>query len=58
MLHRIDDWINERSGWVIYSVNAEYWNISIYSPLSGSTHIKLLCTFRNSFKGLINTKQP
>ena len=41
ILYRIDNWINEGSGWVIESVDAEYANISIYNPLSGSTYIKL-----------------
>ena len=39
ILYRIDNWTNEGSGWVIESVDAEYVNISIFSPLSGSTHI-------------------
>ena len=29
------------SGWVIESIDAEYVNISIFSPLSGSTFIEL-----------------
>ena len=33
VLYRIDNWINEGFGWVIESVDAEYVNISIYSPL-------------------------
>ena len=39
ILYRIDNWTNEGSGWVIEPVDAEYVNISIFSPLSGSTHI-------------------
>ena len=38
IFYRIDDWINEGSGWMIEYVDAEYVNISIYSPLSGSTY--------------------
>ena len=30
MLSRIDNWINEGSGWINESVDAEYVNISIY----------------------------
>ena len=56
VLYRIDNWINEGSGWVIESVGAEYVNISVYSPLSGSTFIKLPCTLIDSMKGLINVK--
>ena len=33
IFNRIDNWISEGSGWVIKSINAEYVNISIYSPL-------------------------
>ena len=37
----IDNWINKRPGWVIESMGREYVNISIYSPLSGSSYIEL-----------------
>ena len=33
ILYRIDNWINEGSGWIIESTEAQYVNISIYSPL-------------------------
>ena len=34
LLYRIDNWINEGSGWIIESINGgEYVNISMYSPL-------------------------
>ena len=36
VLYRIDKWINEGSVRVIKSVEAEYVNISIYSPLLGN----------------------
>ena len=60
VFYRIDNWINNDCGWVIESVNAEYLNISIYSPLSGSTYIKLPCKSRNlvsheTFKSTKNT---
>ena len=55
-MHRIDNWINERSGWIIESVEAEYVNIFVYSSLSGSTYIKFPCESKNSIKGLINIK--
>ena len=32
ILYRIDNWINEGSGWVVESIDAEYVNISIFSP--------------------------
>ena len=55
-MYKIDYWINEGSGWVIEIVDAEYVNISAYSPLSGSIYIKLPHKLRNSMKGLINIK--
>ena len=39
--YRIDNWTNGRSGWRIKSVEAEYVNITNYSPLSESTYIVL-----------------
>ena len=41
---------------VIESADAEYVNISVYSPLSGSTYIELPCQLKNSVKSLINVK--
>ena len=41
VFHRIDNLINEGSGCITESVDAEYVNISVYSPLSRSTYIKL-----------------
>ena len=41
ILYRIDNWINEGSVWIIESINGEYENISVYSPLIGSTYIEL-----------------
>ena len=34
--YRIENWINEGSSWIIESINGEYVNISMYSPLIGS----------------------
>ena len=56
MWYRIDNWINEGSGWIIESIKAEYANISVCSPLSGSTYIELPVELRNSTKTLINIK--
>ena len=56
ILYRINNWINEGSGWVVKSIEAEYVNISIYSRLSGSTYIELPVKLRNSMKVLINIK--
>ena len=41
ILYRIGNWINEGSGWILESIEAEYVNISVYSSLSGSTYIEL-----------------
>ena len=49
-------WINERSAWIIESIEAKCVNISVYSPLIGSTFIKLPDGLKNSMKGLINIK--
>ena len=32
VFYKIDNWINEGSGWIIESIDAEYGNISVYSP--------------------------
>ena len=50
----MDHWINDRSGWIIQSIDAQYVNISIYSPLIGSTYIELHDKLKNPMKGLIN----
>ena len=41
---------------LIESVDAEYMNISIFSPLSGSKYIELPRRLKNSMKDLINIK--
>ena len=56
VLYRIDNWINEGSGWKIESINGEYVNISKYSPLIGSSFVELPSELKNSKKGLINIK--
>ena len=56
MLYRVDNWINEGSGWVIELTDAEYVNISIYSPLSGSSYIEYPNILQNSMKALLNIK--
>ena len=57
ILCRIDNWINEGSGWINESIEAQYVNISIYSPLMGSTYIELSDELKNPMKGLINIKK-
>ena len=40
ILYKIDNWINKGSGWIIESLNGEYVNISMYSPLIGSSFVE------------------
>ena len=47
VLYRIDNWINEGSGWIIESIEAKYVNISVYSPLIGSIYIELPDELKN-----------
>ena len=54
ILYRTDNWINEGSALLIDSIEAQYVNISIYSPLVGSTYIELPDKLKNLVKGLIN----
>ena len=42
ILYRICNWINEGSGWMIDSIDSEYVNISIFSPLWGGSYIVLI----------------
>ena len=41
ILYMIDAWINEKSGWIVESIESQYINISTYRPLSGSSYINL-----------------
>ena len=41
IFNRVNNWINEGSGWIIVSINGEYVNIFIYSQLLGNSCIKL-----------------
>ena len=50
ILYRIDNWINEGSGWVIVLVECQYINVSTYRPLSGSFYIELPAKLKNSKK--------
>ena len=56
ILNRIDNWLNKGCGWLIESIEAQYVNISIYSPLIGSTYIELPDKLKYPMKGLINIK--
>ena len=54
ILYRIDNWINQGSGWIIESIEGFYLNVSSYSPLIGSTYIELPSELQHPMKGLIN----
>ena len=56
ILYRIDNWINEGSGWIIELIESQYINISTYRPLSGSSYMDLPVELRSPRKGLINIR--
>ena len=56
ILYGIVNWINVGSGWIFESIEVEYVNISIYSPLSGNTCMKLSNKLKHSMKSLVNIK--
>ena len=47
ILYRIDNWINERSGWILEKIHSQYINISTFRPLSGRSYIKLPAKLKN-----------
>ena len=50
ILCRIDNWINEGSGWIVEIIESQYINISTYRPLSGSSYVKLPAELRSPKK--------
>ena len=56
VLYRIGVWINERSGWIVESIESRYIKVSTYTPLSGSSYMNLPIELRSPKKGLINIK--
>ena len=55
-LYRINNWINEGSGWIIELINFQYINVSTYRPLPGRSYIKLPAELKSLKTGLINIK--
>ena len=49
IFYRIDNWINEGSGWIVESIDGEYANIYAYSSLVGSTYTELPQNFNERF---------
>ena len=56
ILYRIDNWINEGSGWIVELIESQQINISAYRPIWGSSYVKLPAELRNPKKGLISIK--
>ena len=50
ILYKIDNWINEGSGWIVKLIESHYISISSYKPLSGSSYMKLPPELRSSEK--------
>ena len=55
-MYRIDNWINEGSGWSVELMESQYINVSTYRPLLGSSYVKLPAKLRSLKRGLINIK--
>ena len=53
-MYRIDNWINQGSGWITESIEGFYLNVSSYSPLIGNTYIELPSELQHPMKGFIN----
>ena len=56
ILCRIDNRINESSGWIVESIMSQNINISLYRPLIVSSCITLPVELKSPEKGLINFK--
>ena len=56
ILYRIDNWINEGSGWIVELIESQYIKISTYRPLSGRSYVQLPVELRSLKKELINIK--
>ena len=41
ILYRIDNWINEGSGWIVETIKSQYIDLSTYRPLSKSACVNL-----------------
>ena len=47
ILYRIDNWINEGSGWIVEWIETEYANISLFSLSSAISYTELLHRLKN-----------
>ena len=50
ILYRIDNWINEGSGWIVELTESQYIHISTYRTLSGSSYVKLSAELKSPKK--------
>ena len=50
ILYRIDNWINQGSGWIVESIEGFYLNVSSYSSLFGSRYIELPSELQHPMK--------
>ena len=55
-MYRINNWINEGSGWIAELISFQYINFSTYRPLTGRSYIKLPAELKSLKTGLINIK--
>ena len=53
---RINNWINEGSGWIVELSESQYINVSTYRPLSWGSYVKLPTELKSPKKELINIK--
>ena len=53
ILDRLDNWINQGSGWIVESIDGFYLNVSSYSPFIGSTYTELTDELKNSRRALV-----
>ena len=56
IFYRIDNWVNEGSGWIVELIKSPSIKISTYRPLSGRSYIKLPDKSKIPKKDLINIK--
>ena len=54
ILYRIDNYINEVSGWIVESIESKYINTSTFRPFIGRFYSKLLAELRNPKERHIN----
>ena len=57
ILYRIDNQINEGSGWIIELIESQYINISTYRPLPVWSYMDLPVELRSPREGLIIVKK-